>query len=421
MKNVIVALFLCAFIFPADAFSKEALEMIVSDDVQATLVTVDAKQRVSGKLNAHIRINERNQAKIVSITLALFKVDQTLILMEKPKSPQRQNTGVFGFVGKHNSAIKYDVENGVLAGKVKGQVDVPWFREFSNLKVTPEQHVYPTLTQPASIDFSLTLDKEAMAKAIANNASDSKKPTRMKGDIQWRLNPGTTAKLKTRDYRLSTELIPVDIVVGFYIEAVRKLCVQPVRIETPGTCFSSSPSFSGDGLNFGMPGADTQWRKADVIFEVRDWITIQEPQYGTFSMDELTGLLATVDEDDCIEVFFVNEFDPQTLWGGGGTVSSGQASAKIVSSDENADFGVDFTHLAHELGHVMSLMHPGSGTATDGSTNTLMCPSGFNNDNPQRNSQWNEDTVDNPLFQISFAITGPAPDCQNDADCGACP
>ena len=49
-----------------------------------------------------------------------------------------------------------------------------------------------------------------------------------------------------------------------------------------------------------------------------------------------------------------------------------------------------------------------------------MCPSGFLNDNPPFNSEWNEDNVQNPLFTFSLKLLSAAPDCENDADCGAC-
>ena len=114
--------------------------------------------------------------------------------------------------------------------------------------------------------------------------------------------------------------------------------------------------------------------------------------------------------------------------GGGVTSSGGTESAKVISSDENADFGVDLTHLAHEFGHVLTLKHPGQGFPTaalphrvDGSSNTLMCPSGFNNDNPQRNSQWNKDNVANPLLTFALKPWTVGPDCTDDSDCGSCP
>ena len=117
--------------------------------------------------------------------------------------------------------------------------------------------------------------------------------------------------------------------------------------------------------------------------------------------------------------------------GGGATFSSGLASAKVISSDDNSE-GVcvpggaacNRTHLAHELGHVMTLHHPGVGGIpaymVNGSTGTLMCPSGFTADNPRRNSVFNENNVNNPLFQYLFLPLGPAPDCTNDGDCGPC-
>ncbi len=114
--------------------------------------------------------------------------------------------------------------------------------------------------------------------------------------------------------------------------------------------------------------------------------------------------------------------------GGGSTASGGTESAKVISSDENADFGVDLTHLAHEFGHVLTLKHPGSGFPTpaaphrvDGSTGTLICPSGFNNDNPQRNSQWNKDNAANPLLTFTLKPWTVGVDCNDDTDCGACP
>ena len=185
---------------------------------------------------------------------------------------------------------------------------------------------------------------------------------------------------------------------------------------------------SGDGLAFGTPGVLAEWNKADVVFNTRDWITIFNSNYSSLTSGEMSSLRAEVNEDDCIEVFFVDRFDPQTMDGGGNTVSGGTESAKVISSDENADFGVDFTHLAHEYGHVLTLKHPGSGFPTaalphrvDASTGTLMCGSGFNNDNPTINSEWNEDNIANPLLTFAFKLATVGPDCTNDIDCGACP
>lgn len=72
---------------------------------------------------------------------------------------------------------------------------------------------------------------------------------------------------------------------------------------------------------------------------------------------------------------------PQDKWGGGVTRSGGQAVATITSSDQNADYGIDEVHLAHEVGHVLGLSHPGDGETgpimIDGSSGTVICPSGL--------------------------------------------
>jgi hypothetical protein len=220
-------------------------------------------------------------------------------------------------------------------------------------------------------------------------------------------------------------------------EAVRKLCVQPVRmgrikIEGGWPFPLFSVDYTGDGLPFGQPGANLQWRKADVIFDWRPWKTIWNSQY--FTLDIAAGedatLRAEVSDSDCIEVFFVDRFDNPSTWGGGATFSSGLASAKVISSDDNSrpvcssGTACNITHLAHELGHVVALHHPGAGGIpaymANGTSGTLMCPSGFAADNPRRNSLDNELNANNPLFQLQFTLAGPLADCTDDVSCGAC-
>ena len=60
---------------------------------------------------------------------------------------------------------------------------------------------------------------------------------------------------------------------------------------------------------------------------------------------------------DAVEVFIVEELDPVDLWGGGATLASGTATAKVVSTDNQLPLNQN--HMAHELGHVLGLGHPG--------------------------------------------------------------
>ncbi len=214
-----------------------------------------------------------------------------------------------------------------------------------------------------------------------------------------------------------------EYVITWYYEVAKRLCVQPVRFSRYvwSYPYNLAIDYTGAGLGFGQPGADTQWRKADVLFTWRDWKTVYSPSLFFFSTSEAYDVMDTVDDDDCVEVFFVVGDDGMhNNWGGGASFYGGEAYTKIISSDGNVDAGVDFTHLAHELGHSMDLPHPGwSGTVS--STGSLMCPSGFANDNPPINSQQNKDNIANPLFTFALKAISAGPDCNNSADCGACP
>lgn len=266
-----------------------------------------------------------------------------------------------------------------------------------------------------------------------NDALKSDEIFELEAEVEFEVNVKALERYKLLEYRIDGKrLVPGNLVIGWWkFEVAKTLCLQPVRIGGFVWADRFPPTFSfsytGSGLGFGMPGAHTQWGKAAVNFQVRGWKTIYNTNFETFSQSEDTALLATVDDDDCVEVFFVDRFSPNDLYGGGATWSGGLVSTKIISSDENVVHGVDLTHLAHELGHAMTLKHPGSGFPTassphriDGSTGTLLCGSGFMSDNPAVNSQWNRDSVQNPLFTYSLRFVGPGPDCEDDADCGAC-
>jgi len=218
-------------------------------------------------------------------------------------------------------------------------------------------------------------------------------------------------------------------------EQKRSLCIQPVRVRHRTCahpmvfgfiCFRWDYTYSGAGLAFGQPGANSQWRKVDVVFDWQPWKTIIDNagKYREVTEAEMGDFKNEVaDDDDCIEVFFAPRFNPSSTYGGGACWGSGTAGAQIVSSDEQVACGVDQTHLAHELGHALGLMHPGTGHATyaDGSTGTLLCGSGWERDNPRRNSVDNGANIVNPLLINTWGIWNFfGPECTNSADCGSC-
>jgi hypothetical protein len=347
----------------------------------------------------------------------------------------KKRTGSLGFaadLSKKRQTLKYDAKEGRLRGEITGQIDAAYM---SSLIINEPSHddnkdSYRTVTQPATVSVDLR-----MVSPLAKRTEETKQDLyQTEADVVLSMRADA---MQVENTRLpSFEIRPdipnvIKIEIGPFLrwEVARELCVRPVRIGSFKLTNTVPPQFvvklTGTGLAFGQPGVTTQWNKADTIINYRTWQTIWKPGFMIVSTNadfststEQADLLDEVDESDCIEMYFIDEYDPVSWGGGGAAWGRGTANAKIITSDAVAAGGVDFTHLAHELGHVIGLTHPNQGIA---SSNTLMCPSGWLNDNPPRNSQENENLLTNPLFTFAIKLRSPGPDCQNSADCGACP
>jgi len=188
------------------------------------------------------------------------------------------------------------------------------------------------------------------------------------------------------------------------------------------------------GLAFGQPQATHEWSKANVVFAWKPLVYVNNGNYKVLDDDaEEDAFVASYSDPFSIEVFFAEQFVPEASSGGGYCNNCGTASAYVLSTEKMIDCGVDITHLAHELGHVLALRHPSLGPPpagrTAGSEGSLMCGSGYERDNPRRNTQQNSDGVQNPLLYWQLVLAfGPAPalECDGDAedgyagDCGSC-
>lgn len=396
--------------------------LVLNGDLTAVVRTAEGGSlEVSGRMNAYLVLSRQSfedGAQVEALNVALFGVDQQALTGRPVRG---KPTGVVGFIAVSEESkrqrLRYDPQSRALVGTIHGRLDMPQFYEMAELRIDPEDDVVLIPTMAATVEVRIAVGE------MGDLASAFEEPIETRTEMAMTLAARGSNVLGARSFDLTARSRHVEAQLVFwpFIEIARRLCIQPVRILSFRGGF---PFFffnlSGDGLAFGQPGNNTQWAKADVVFTYRDWITRFASQFSTFTSDEAAALLSTVDVDDCIEVFFVDRFSPQALFGGGATFGGlGQASSKVISSDENADFGVDLTHLAHELGHVLALPHPTA--ANISSTNTLMCPSGFNNDNPKRNSQENENNLSNPLLTFAIKLVTPGPDCQASADCGPCP
>lgn len=412
---------LAAVALPSIGLAKESVKIIGNDSIESVVVVKGERIPLKGSLSFLLAGSEEGLEKgkvtIHDLNLALLGAPQARLSGKKPVGKE---TGILGLAvtktGGERQSLTYDVHKGVFTGKVRARVDFPQLGELKPPKHDPDGDAFETPTQDAVVQLVLKLEKPLAFQG-------EEQIRRAVGELTLNIQVREITELGVLPYHIQLKKIalPIDYTKFLKLEAVRELCLQPVRIRS--SLFDPSPT--GAGLSFGMPGANTQWRKGDVVFKVRDFKTVTSSSLKIISSGETSSLRSKVEDDDCIEVFFAKEFDPNDMFGGGATFGSGTASAQIISSDENAVFGIDLTHLAHELGHVMKLAHPGttgsSGTLIGGSTGTLMCPSGFKKDNPKVNSEENEDNVANPLFKFSLRIRTAGPDCSDSPDCGSCP
>ena len=382
-----------------------------------------SQERVTGRMSIYLKGTPTSMregyVEAVGANVAFMGVSQEML---GQKSGSKHPLGVLAFALQSGKVqrLKYDSKSGHIAGELRMYMDASWLSAFATPVSDGRNDFFATPTVPVSASLNIDLGKPlpdrgeelSTVPGTLNIHLRSEKATYEKIDI-----PEIAVRF-IKPTIFDWQLAPI-----YIFEVAQRLCVQPVQLLRFRWFGWPFIQLSGAGLAFGEPGARTEWGKDDVTLEMREWKTISAGNFWELSESEASDLRAEVDDDDCVEVFFVNSLDPDDQWGGGATWGSGTASSKVISSDDNARGGIDLTHLGHELGHVLGLGHPGGGSSSStvpASTGTLMCPSGFHNDNPRVNSQDNEDAVSNPLLYFSLKIWSPGPDCTDSADCGAC-
>jgi len=176
---------------------------------------------------------------------------------------------------------------------------------------------------------------------------------------------------------------------------LRLLDVQPVFLRTD----ASDASPTGNTWRARFNESAVVWGKLGIVLNELSAVTLDSNLKSSGDTLADRNSIRALRSSSGIEVFMVA--NDLAGVGGGATTGSGTDGAKIVLSDQ----GTSDTLLAHELGHVFGLAHPGDGTAADGDANTILEPSSSNSvANPTRNTQVNHDRITFPAAVGSTCI-----------------
>jgi len=172
---------------------------------------------------------------------------------------------------------------------------------------------------------------------------------------------------------------------------VRELDLQPVFMRTDPT--DTAPT--GVTWTRRLNSANQIWGKVGVTFNDIGAVTIDTPLKSTGDTAAEQAAIAALRTGTGVEVFLAdNDIQSGDPTGSGGAVTFGPLAAlcgpgKIVMADR----GTSDTLLAHELGHILGIQHPGT-PPNPGDPGTIMVGSGSHSiDNSTRNTMVNANAI----------------------------
>ena len=250
--------------------------------------------------------------------------------------------------------------------------------------------------------------------------------TRVVGEVTLELSEAVVGAI--RQIR-----IPIVVIINWFLfEPGDVLRIQPVFVGSG----PSDPNASGSAFNTLMNYARDMWNRCGDVrclkFIVNEPIYVNNNAYMVLDdSSEAAAFRGEVNVANAVEVFVAKQMSTSLAcsWGGGACFSSGTASAKIVSCDQQMAVpcpcpaactsycpcgsclcgAINPYHLAHELGHAFNLPHP-SGPSSTSTVSSIMEPSGFCCDNPNVQSAKNCRNASNPLLITLYSICSGTPD-----------
>ncbi|MGE0681920.1 MAG: hypothetical protein AB7P69_13605, partial [Candidatus Binatia bacterium] len=282
---------------------------------------------------------------------------------------QAQPTGVLSIYRNETLPLKVDSTGG-FSGEFEAKLHYPLIDQLIGWRKSSEgkgeaDHFAP-ITDRVRVTLSGKLDKPLTDRSPEK---EELRTVEAKATIKS-LNASLASFLLELRWRFVIIVYNPNLQILRCLGPVKRMCIQPVGIKDN----ANDPFPTGTAFPLLMDEARDMWERACVRFDVKDFEYLIDPQAKTLTasfdntspeFQDMLDVINSVDDENCVEVFFIESWTNPELFGGGATFSSGTASAKILTSDQN-DNGIDFNHLAHELGHVLGLGHPGN--TTDGLT-----------------------------------------------------
>lgn len=336
---------------------------------------------------------------------------ETLNLVSAGVRTGKGNTGVLGVTLSDSPRASYDPATGKLVANIRVILHYELIDKVMGFirEQSEECAVFNSYTEEMTGKIDLQLPREFK---MANNSK-----IEVSGAISMDLDKSVLGYVKR------IHVSKIYTLQWIYPKPTAILKVQPVYIGTG----PSDASATGSAFNTLMNGAVSIWSRCGTVrcitLKANPPIYINNNAYKVLTSydsnpSEADALRAEVNVVDAVEVFVVDRWDP-LYDGGGATWSSGTASAKIITCDQQMNVPcpppcgwgscgpVNTYHLAHELGHALKLGHPSSpGTLIAATAGSVMEPSGFCADNPNVQSAHNCRSASNPLLYSGWSLLG---------------
>ena len=341
---------------------------------------------------------------------------ERLNLVSAGVNTKKGNTGVLGVTLIDGSRTSYDPATGKLVASGRMTLHYELIDKVMGFikEQSEECALFNSYTEKMTVKLELQLPREFM---MADNSQ-----IEVNGAIRMDLDESVLGSVKR-----------MQVLVSYYkfwwyiSKPTEILKIQPVYIGTG----PSDASATGSAFNTLINGAVSIWDRCGTVrcitLRANPPIYINNNAYKVLTSydvnpSEANALMAEVNVVDAVEVFVVDRWDP-LFDGGGATWSSGTASAKIITCDQQMNVPcpppcgggtcgpVNTYHLAHELGHSLNLGHPSSpGSLSAATRGSVMEPSGFCADNPNVQSARNCRSASNPLLYSGRARCEKSPD-----------